>query len=68
MITYKAKAEERIEIGYVTKASPEAVVEWLKDNWKEPEKSIYGDMWDRDDDGSCRAEKERLSATAWLGH
>lgn len=51
VFTYKADAPERIEIGYLAKALPEAVVEWLKVNWQEPEEGIYGDMWRHEDDG-----------------
>lgn len=51
VFTYSADAPERIEIGYLARASSEAVVEWLKAHWHEPEKGIYGDMWRHDDEG-----------------
>ena len=33
---YKADYKERIEIGHLLLASPDRVLQWLKDNWTEP--------------------------------
>lgn len=51
VFTYKADAPERIEIGYLARASSDAVVNWLRANWREPEKGVYDDMWRQDDEG-----------------
>jgi hypothetical protein len=41
--TYKSTQEERVEIGFLAKASPEEVVRWLRENYREPRKGIYGE-------------------------
>jgi hypothetical protein len=43
---YKSPHEERVEAGFLSKASPEEVVRWLRDNYKEPSKGIYGESLD----------------------
>jgi hypothetical protein len=47
--TYRSGPEERIEIGYLRRASPEATAQWLKENWKEPQATNSG--WQTDTDG-----------------
>jgi hypothetical protein len=43
---YKATAEERIEVGFLIRSDANTVCKWLKDNFKEPEKGIYGESLD----------------------
>jgi hypothetical protein len=38
---YRAEYKERIEIGHLSRASPENVLQWFKDNWGEPDKEHH---------------------------
>lgn len=61
MYTYKSSQQERVEVGYLAKASPEEVVRWLRDNYKEPRKGIYGETLDLHKDDGRRLIEFMLS-------
>src|SRR5260221_6803062 len=46
MRAYKSSHEERVELGYLAKTTPDEVVRWLRDNYKEPPKGLYGETID----------------------
>ena len=47
---YKAAYRERILIGELSTASPQMVVDWLRANWKEPERGVFGDARSYDEE------------------
>ena len=50
LFTYKANAKERIEIGYLLRASAEATARWLMENWRQPIVDDF-DGWKGDTSG-----------------
>jgi hypothetical protein len=43
---YKASHDERVEVGFLAKASPEEVARWLREHHTAPPKGIYGEPLD----------------------